>query len=682
MNRNEADKRGAELRTLIRQHNELYYQKADPNISDRDYDALYKELVDLETAFPDLVPSDSPTRDVGERLTEGFQSVKHALPMMSLSNTYNKEELIAFDTRIRKLIPEAAISYLLEPKIDGVAVNLRYEQGALVLASTRGDGLQGDDITRNIKTIASIPQTLKGANPPPVFEVRGEVYMSKKGFVELNQKREEAGDAVFANPRNAAAGSLKQLDPRIVAQRPLNAVFYAVGEMQGIQFKTHTDLLAAIKSYGLPTQAKVWTGKRIDDILEALEALETMRHDFDFEMDGGVIKVNERDLYEELGYTAKSPRWAVAYKYEPERAETVLRDITIQVGRTGILTPVAELEPVSVAGSTISRATLHNEDEIQRKDIRIGDRVYVEKAGEVIPAVVGVNTGARTGTERTFTMPSHCPVCGEAVVRREGEVAWRCENLHCPAQLKQWLLHYAARGAMDIEGVGDAVVEALVDKGKVHSPADLYRLTLEDLLALRPRDPDKKEKQPPTKWAQNILDAIEKSKDRDLWRLIFALGIRHVGARSAQALEEAFSDMDGLMRATPEELESIHDIGPVAAGSIADYFKEERVHALIEGLKSAGLNMKARRAPARDDLPLSGKTFVLTGTLPHLTRDEAGERIRALGGTVSSSVSQKTDYVIAGESAGSKLEKAKKLGVKVLDEAALQELFTSHNDHA
>lgn len=682
MNRNEADKRGAELRTLIRQHNELYYQKADPNISDRDYDALYKELVDLETAFPDLVPSDSPTRDVGERLTEGFQSVKHALPMMSLSNTYNKEELIAFDTRIRKLIPEAAISYLLEPKIDGVAVNLRYEQGALVLASTRGDGLQGDDITRNIKTIASIPQTLKGANPPPVFEVRGEVYMSKKGFVELNQKREEAGDAVFANPRNAAAGSLKQLDPRIVAQRPLNAVFYAVGEMQGIQFKTHADLLAAIKSYGLPTQAKVWTGKRIDDILEALEALETMRHDFDFEMDGGVIKVNERDLYEELGYTAKSPRWAVAYKYEPERAETVLRDITIQVGRTGILTPVAELEPVSVAGSTISRATLHNEDEIQRKDIRIGDRVYVEKAGEVIPAVVGVNTGARTGTERTFTMPSHCPVCGEAVVRREGEVAWRCENLHCPAQLKQWLLHYAARGAMDIEGVGDAVVEALVDKGKVHSPADLYRLTLEDLLALRPRDPDKKEKQPPTKWAQNILDAIEKSKDRDLWRLIFALGIRHVGARSAQALEEAFNDMDALMSATPEELESIHDIGPVAAGSIADYFKEERVHALIEGLKSAGLNMKARRAPARDDLPLSGKTFVLTGTLPHLTRDEAGERIRALGGTVSSSVSQKTDYVIAGESAGSKLEKAKKLGVKVLDEAALQELFTSHNDHA
>lgn len=659
-------KRITQLREEIQRHNELYYQEARPAISDREYDALVQELADLEAAHPDLVVGDSPTQLIGEKPLEGFRTVTHAVPMMSLSNTYSKEELSTFDTRIRKIVPDATLTYVLEPKVDGVAVALRYEKGVLVLGATRGDGRQGDDITNNLKTIKSIPAKLTSKSPPDILEVRGEVYMSKQGFVTLNRQREEAGEAVFANPRNAAAGSLKQLDTSIVAQRPLRAVFYAIGEVKGLRLNTHKELLSTLKTLGLPVNPQSWECRSMDDVLISLDELERMRHDFEFEMDGGVIKVNERNLYEELGYTAKSPRWAVAYKYEPERAETTLREITIQVGRTGILTPVAELEPVSVAGSTISRATLHNEDEIRRKDIRIGDRVYVEKAGDVIPAVVGVNTGSRTGKEEPFAMPTECPVCGEPVTRREGEVAVRCDNLQCPAQLKQWLRHFASRGAMDIDGLGDVMIEQLVDTGRVRSPADLYALSMDDLLTLERMG---------EKSARNLLDGIAASKDRDLWRVIFGLGIRHVGARSAQALEEHFPDMDALIAADDEALVAVNDIGPIVAASIVAYFAGERNREVISSLQKAGVRMQRKKAGAPKDGPLAGKTFVLTGSLESYTRDEAGERIRALGGTVTSSVSKKTDYVVAGESAGSKYDKAVKLGVTILDEAKFKELL-------
>lgn len=651
-----------ELAAEVRRHNELYYQQAQPEISDREYDALLAELQELERAHPEWAADDSPTLEIGEKPLAAFENVQHAVPMLSLANTYTKDELRAFDGRIRKWVGDAALSYVLEPKIDGVAVTLRYEDGQLVLGATRGDGRTGDDITRNIRTIGNIPDRLKGDQPPHILEVRGEVYMSKDGFVELNRQRQEAGLAVFANPRNAAAGSLKQLDSRIAAERPLFAVCYAIGEVDGVQFETHAELLEALEAFGLPVNPRFWTVGDVEELLNALDELESLRHEFPFEMDGGVVKVNERAWYEELGYTAKSPRWAVAYKYEPERAETTLRDITVQVGRTGILTPVAELEPVTVAGSTISRATLHNEDEIRRKDIRIGDRVWIEKAGEVIPAVVAVNKEMRTGTEKIVEMPDACPVCKGPVSRREGEVALRCENLQCPAQLKQWLRHFASRGAMDIEGLGEVLVDQLVDRELVSSPADLYSLTLEQVSGLERMG---------EKSAQNVLAGIEASKQRDLWRLVAGLGIRHVGVRSAQALAAHFGQLHALRDANQAALEAVPDIGPIVALSIKSFFESEPNRHLLDVLEAKGVNITADRSnqPSADG-PFSGKTFVLTGTLSGMTRDEASERIRALGGAVTSSVSKKTDYVVAGEKAGSKLAKAEKLGVTMLDEAA------------
>jgi DNA ligase (NAD+) len=666
MKKKQPTERIRQLREEIERHNELYYQQAKPEISDRDYDALVKELEALEQQHPELNLDTSPTHSLGERPLEGFKTVTHAVPMMSLGNTYSKADVEAFDTRLRKLVSGEDLTYVLEPKVDGVAVTLRYEKGALTLGATRGDGRQGDDITANLQTIKNIPRTLHGSKIPEVLEVRGEVFMPKKGFLKINEQRMEEGLPVFANPRNAAAGSLKQLDSRVVASRPLDAVFYAVGEVRGMTFPTHEKLLDQLDTMGLPVNPKRWVCQSIQEALDALDALERMRHDFDFEMDGGVIKVNERNLYDELGYTAKSPRWAVAYKYEPERAQTVLRAITIQVGRTGILTPVAELEPVLVAGSRISRATLHNEDEIQRKDIRVGDHVWVEKAGDVIPAVTGVIKESRTGKETPFAMPTRCPSCGGAVTRREGEVAVRCEQMECPAQLKQWLRFFAARGAMDIDGLGDALVDQLVDKKLVRSPSDLFSLTEEEILSL-----DRMGK----KSAANLVKAIAAAKSRDLWRLIFALGIRHIGSRSAQALEEHFASMDDLMAADKTALESVPDIGPVVAASLVHYFEEPRNRDLLSSLKEAGVNMRRLTTPASNKHgPLEGKTLVLTGTLPSLTRDEATERIRAAGGVVSSSVSKNTDYVVAGDKAGSKYNKAIELGIPVLDENKLLDL--------
>jgi DNA ligase (NAD+) len=661
-----SEQRLQELRREIERHNERYYQQSSPEISDRAYDALMDELIALETAHPEWVTPDSPTRTLGEKPLAAFRPVTHSIPMLSLAKTYNEAELFAFDERIRKAITDAEWTYVLEPKIDGVAVTLRYEAGRLVLGATRGDGRTGDEITQNIRAIPGIPDRLQTATPPALLEVRGEVYMPKAGFAELNQRRADAGQSVFANPRNAAAGSLKQLDARIVAERPLKAIFYAIGELEGIHFQTHAEVLEQLQAFGLPVNPRHWIRPTMPGIVAALHELAGLRHSFAFDIDGGVIKVNEREWYGILGTTAKSPRWAVAYKYEPEQAETTLRSITIQVGRTGILTPVAELEPVWIDGSTISRATLHNEDEIRRKDLRIGDRVYVEKAGEVIPAVVGVNLQARTGAEQPFTMPTACPVCHGPVSRRPGEVALRCENLQCPEKLKQWLEHFAARGAMDIDGLGDALIDQLVDAHLVASPADLYQLTEEQLVALERMG---------GKSARNLLRSIDASRDRDLWRLIFALGIPHVGARSAQALEAHFATLTDLMHAAADELEAIADIGPVVAASIIDYFRFPAVQACIDALRTHGVNMTRHAEPVPAGGQLAGKTVVLTGTLSGLTRDEATALIRAAGGTVTASVSKRTDYVVAGEQAGSKYDKALKLGIPLLDAAGLQQLL-------
>lgn len=654
----------------IRRHNRLYYQDAAPEISDREYDALMRELQDLEAAHPELVQPDSPTQRVGGEPLDGFQSVKHAAQMMSLSNTYNKDELVEFDGRIRKLLEDRPYSYLLEPKIDGVAVSLRYEYGLLTLGATRGDGTTGDDITANLKTIRSIPLRLDAATPPAVVEVRGEVFMSKEGFARLNETRQEAGLETFANPRNSTAGSLKQLDPREVARRPLDAIFYASGELAGIEFDTHESWLEQLSSWGLRAPVRTWNGENIESILEALDELEAAGHGFEFAMDGGVIKVNERSYYEELGATSKSPRWAAAYKFEPEQAVTTLLNITVQVGRTGVLTPVAELEPVLVSGTTVSRATLHNQDEIDRKDIRIGDRVIIEKAGEIIPAVVSVIKEERTGKEKNFHLPDHCPVCGTPAARREEEVALRCENSLCPAQITSAILHFASRGAMDIDGLGESLITQLVDKELVKTPADIYALKLEDIAALE---------RMAKKSAENFLAGVEASKKRDFWRIIFALGIRHVGSRSAQILEQHYESIDHLTEAPADDLEAVPDIGPIVAKSIYETLQNQRNRTIIESLRAAGVNMKRTSAPppSSGDGAIAGKTFVLTGTLPTLKRDEAGEMIRRAGGTVSSSVSKKTAYLVAGEKAGSKLEKAKKLGVKVLDEAAFVNLLES-----
>ncbi|MEN8254650.1 MAG: NAD-dependent DNA ligase LigA, partial [Verrucomicrobiota bacterium] len=571
--------------------------------------------------------------------------------------TYSKEELVEFDRRIRKLIPEEAFDYILEPKIDGVAISLRYENGELVRAVTRGDGTTGDDTTANIRTIKSIPLRLSDMMPPAVLEVRGEIYMDTAGFAKLNEKRQEAGQEPFANPRNACAGSLKLLDPREVAKRPLDAIFYATGELEGIAFETHEQMLQTLKNYGLRITPNYWLNQTIEEVLDQLDILENMRHEFPFEMDGGVIKVNERQLYEPLGSTAKSPRWAVAYKYEPEQAETTLHSISIQVGRTGVLTPVAELEPVQLAGTTVKRATLHNEDEIRRKNIKIGDRVIIEKAGEIIPAVVKVLSEKRTGVETEFAMPSVCPVCGGEVEKREGEVALRCTNLQCPAQVKNWIAHYASRGAMDINGLGESLVEQLVDGGLVKNPAELYALKKVEVLGLERMG---------EKSADNLIKGIGESKARPFEKVLFGLGIRHVGKGAATILANEFKNIDALMAADAEKLETLRDIGPIVGKSVVEYFQNPGTRTVIDQLRSAGVNFEQAETGGSNEL--AGLTFVLTGSLETMSREEGGDKIRARGGKVSSSVSKKTSYLVAGASAGSKLAKAEELGVTILNE--------------
>ena len=649
----------------LERHNHLYYIEAQPEISDREYDALLEELEILEKAHPEWADSASPTQRVGGTPLSHFETLPHARPMLSLSNTYSKEELLEFDQRTRKLLSNEPLAYILEPKIDGVAISLRYENGILVHALTRGDGTAGDDVTANVRTIRSIPLRLQTEHPPEVLEVRGEIYFDKTGFEKLNLQRQEAGIEPFANPRNACAGSLKLLDATEVALRPLDALFYGTGACEGIEFNTHEELLDSLKAFGLRTTPVRWKESEPAALVQALDTLEAQQHDFPFEIDGAVIKVNDRSRYDALGATAKSPRWAVAFKYEPEQAETTLLDITVQVGRTGVLTPVAELEPVQLAGTTVKRATLHNEDEIRRKDIRIGDRVIIEKAGEIIPVVISVVGAKRAADSHAYELPQTCPECDSRVQRIEGEVALRCINLHCPAQVKSWLEHYAARGAMDITGLGESMVEQLVAHNLVNTPADLYQLNATDLVNLE-RTGERS--------ISNLLEGIEKSKSRPFAKVLFGLGIRHVGKTAAETLAKAFPDIDALMQASSDELEDLHDIGPIVASSLITYFENSEAREVVEALRAAGVTLHRDEANTTGTA-LSEMTFVLTGTLETMTRDAAGDRIKALGGKVSSSISKKTSYLVAGEAAGSKLTKAEKLGVPVLTETELLKLI-------
>nr|MBA3273891.1 NAD-dependent DNA ligase LigA [Chthoniobacterales bacterium] len=624
-------------------------------------------LLDLEQQFPQLATPDSPTRRVGSAPLKAFQQVTHRAPMLSLDNTYSEDEVVDFHRRLERLLPNEKIPVVIEPKVDGVALSLLYENGVLRYAATRGDGTVGDDITQNVRTIRSVPTQLKG-EAPALLEVRGEVFMDKQGFAKLNAERQEAGLPTFANPRNSAAGSLKQLDPAITAQRPLGIVCYGTGAVAGLEIQQHSELFPLLRKFGLPA-TKWWRiATSVEETLAAIRELDQVRHDYAYQTDGAVVKVDQFAQREVLGFTAKSPRWAIAYKYEAERVETRLHDILIQVGRTGVLTPVAALEPVFVSGSTVARATLHNEDEIRRKDIRIGDVVLLEKAGEVIPAVVGVRTDLRTGTESEFQMPTNCPECGSVVQKDEGQVAIRCVNAQCPAQVRRRIEHFASRGAMDIEGLGEAMVGQLVGRGLLRDVSDVYSLNVAKLSSLE---------RVGEKSLANLLEAIERSKTRPLWRLIFALGILHVGVSSSRALADHFRSIDALMDSSVDELQRICDVGEVVGHSIHAFFQEAANRELLQRLGQAGLRMldDSPRSSAPDAAsPFAGSTWVLTGTLSQ-PRDEIAEVIISRGGKVSGSVSKKTDYVLAGEEAGSKLDKAQKLGLRIVSEAEFRQLL-------
>jgi DNA ligase (NAD+) len=687
MTRDQAKKRHACLAEEIRKHDHAYYVEAEPKISDRDYDRLYHELLELEKEFPELAAHDSPSQRVGGAPLSEFKSVRHSVPMLSLDNTYSEEEVRDFVKRLQKLLPEEKLDWVVEPKVDGVAVSLRYENGKLTVGTTRGDGTTGDDVTANIKTIRSVPLRL-GGKIPEILEVRGEVYLTKTGFEKLNAEQRAAGEEVYANARNTAAGSLKQLDPRLVAKRPLDIVVYNLGKVEGAFPRTHGELLGWLKSLGFKTPEKIWRCHSADELISAIHELDKIRKKFSYETDGAVIKLNSFAQRERAGFTAKAPRWAIAYKYAAEQAETKLNAITIQVGRTGALTPVAELAPVFLAGSTISRATLHNEDYIREKDIRIGDTVVIEKAGEVIPAVVNVVLKKRGGGEKKFHFPKTCPECDSKISKSDGwgerprepklkitdgsrgrsphqidddeGSIWRCVNPDCPAQIRGRLEHFCSRGAMDIEGGGEVLAAQLVKTNLVRDVADLYSLTLEPVAALE---------RMAEKSARNFLDALAASKSRDLWRLLFGLGILHVGAGVAKSLARHFASLDDIFAASAEQLTEAEDIGEVIAQSLVNWHGDKRNQKLIERLRAAGLNFKSELyQPQAKAGPFAGKTFVLTGTLPTLTREDATAKIESLGGKVSGSVSKKTDFVLAGEEAGSKLDKAQKLGVKIIDE--------------
>jgi len=655
------------LRDEIRYHEYRYYVLNDPEISDAKFDELMRRLQELEKQHPELITPDSPTQRVGGKPAEEFAKVRHSAPMLSLDNTYSVEELREFDRRVRELSGRERVAYVAELKLDGLSMALTYEDGVLTRALTRGDGITGEDVTQNVKTIRSVPlridsKKLEVIGRPRKFEVRGEVIMTRKAFREANEQRERDGEPLFANPRNAAAGTIRQLDPRIVASRNLDMFIYYLLVNGRPPLKEHWEVLAALKKMGFKVNPYSRLVKSFDELIAYIQEMEHEREKLEYEIDGVVVKVNEVGLWEELGMTAKSPRWAIAYKYPAQQETTVVKDIRVQVGRTGTLTPVADLEPVNIGGVTVSHATLHNMDEIERLGVRIGDTVLVQRAGEVIPQVVKVTKHAPDGRE--FRMPKHCPVCGGNVVHVEGEVAYRCVNSACPAQLKESLLHFASRHAMNINGLGESLVDQLVDKGLVHDVADLYSLTEEQLVNLERMG---------RKSAQNLLAEIEKSKSNELARVIYAVGIRFVGERTGQLLAEHFGSMDSLEKATVEELCEVEEIGPKVAESIVGFFQEERNRDVIEKLRKAGLQFEQRKR--KKGGPLEGKQFVLTGTLPNLSREEATRMIEEAGGRVTGSVSRKTDYVVVGADPGSKLDKARSLGIKTIDEAGLRKLL-------
>ena len=657
----------AYLREQIRYHDYKYYVLAAPEISDLDYDRLVQRLKDLEAKHPELITPDSPTQRVGEQPVSGLRPITHRVPMLSIENTYSIEELKAFGVRTAKLLPGEKIQWVVELKIDGVAVSLMYEQGGLVYGATRGNGTVGDDVTHNIRTIRDVPLRLRGQTVPPVLEVRGEVYMTNSDLVALNEARRKQGEEPFANTRNVTAGTIKSLDPRVAAKRRLRFFCHSVGWAEGLRAQTHMEFLEEMRGYGFPTTPHVTCWPDLESAAGFCESFIERLHELDFEIDGLVLKVNRFDQRERLGATSKAPRWVIAYKFEKYEATTRVQGIRVQVGKTGTITPVADLEPVEVAGTTVSRASLHNADEIRRKDVRVGDVVVVEKAGKIIPHVVRVEKHLRQAPLVPFRFPKKCPECRTDLVRDEGGVYIRCPNPECPAQIKERIRFFASRNAMDIEGLGEKLVDQVVDRGLVRNYGDLYRLTAEQLVHLERMG---------KKSTENLLRNIAESKKRGLARLLTALAIRHVGARVATVLAERFGSMDRLCKASVEELSRVPEIGPIIAQSVYDYLHSDYGRRTIEDLRALSIRMESE-APPTVSKALEGKTVVVTGTLKNYSRAEIEALIARHGGRATSSVSKKTDFVLAGADPGSKLDKAKALGVRVLSEEEFEKLLAA-----
>ena len=653
------------LKKTVAYHSHRYYVLDDPEITDAEYDRLMHELTDFEKEHPEMITADSPTQKVGGTILEGFSPVSHEVQMQSLQDAFSKDEIFEFDRRVRAELAKIGQvpTYVVEHKIDGLSVSLEYRDSVLVRGSTRGDGFVGEDVTNNLKTVMSIP--LKLHKPVPYLEVRGEVFMAKKSFARLNEEREADGQPTFANPRNAAAGSLRQLDSAVAAKRGLDIFVFNVQRSEGIEFKTHLESLRFLRDAGFKVITNDREFETIDAAFDEIENIGEARRGLYYDIDGAVIKVNDLSQRQILGSTAKTPKWAIAYKYPPEQKKTRIKDIIIQVGRTGVLTPRAELEPVSLAGSTVSYATLHNLDNIRQKDVRIGDNVLVQKAGDIIPEIISVVKADRDGSETEFNMPETCPVCGARVHREEGEAAYRCTGADCPAQLERNLIHFVSRDAMDIEGMGPSVIKKLLAEGLIKSSADIYYLTAEELIKL-----DKLGE----KSAENLLDAIEKSKKNDLPKLIYALGIHHIGAGAAKLIAKRAGSIDALFGLTAEELTEINDVGMIMAESVTDFFAQPHTRTLIQKFKDAGVNTDYI-GEARSSDALEGMTIVVTGTLPTLGRKDATALIEQNGGKASGSVSKKTTYVLAGEAAGSKLTKANELGIPVIDEAEFMKMI-------
>ena len=649
------------LRQEVTRHDELYYRQAEPVITDRAYDSLKQQLEDLEAAHPELA-AQRPA--VGDDRLEGFETYVHREPMYSLDNTYSREELMAFESRLLNRLGESTtLRYVVEPKIDGVAASLTYEHGEFVRATTRGNGTEGDDITRNVLTIQGLPHKLGGDNHPSSLEIRGEIYISNEEFRRINQAREAQGEPLYANPRNLAAGTVKLLDPAETAQRKLEIVLYGLGHCQPRTFTHQSKFHQALLGWNVPTLDRYWDCGSLEEAWAAIEALDKLRKTYPYETDGAVIKVDSLDRQAEAGFTAKAPRWAIAFKFPAEQKETRLRDITLQVGRTGIVAPVAELEPVQLAGTTVSRATLHNQDEINRKDIRIGDHVIVEKAGEIIPQVVRVVKEKRPEEAQPYVFPPTCPACGSTLDKLKGDVALCCPNSACPPQVRRRIQHFGAKAAMDIDHLGPAIVDQLVDLGRIHDIADLYNLDIEDLVDLEKFG---------EKSAENLINAITTSKAQELWRLLHGLGIQHVGGGVAKRLARDLGSLQAILEADTETLVAVDDIGEIVAESIQHFFAQDSNRQIVDRLVQAGLNTEdSTGVQPRPDTPFTGKTFVLTGTLEKYSRSQAGEMIEQRGGKVTSTVSKKTDCIVAGPGAGSKLKKAQELDIEVWDEAQL-----------